>query len=275
MQNQVKAKKTGAEMFFTNPMIRKIAKIEETSTEHATYASIGNKCAFFMAMVLLGVVLLLGLQTINPDTVAMDDGSVITISTVALLAALPFGLFFLIMPFIAMLIKKTIPVTGTLYCVSVGYCVALMAQLFAEYRDAISLALVITVAIVGVMAQVYAKGWIKVDDKFRSIMRILFFTSIASGILMLIAYFVPQLNGIVMFIAENPLLSIGGSVVYVVIASLFLLVDFDTIQTAVENKLPRKYEWIAAFGLAVSVIWLFLKVLDLILKLTGKNSSND
>ena len=275
MQNQVKAKKTGAEMFFTNPMIRKIAKIEETSTEHATYASIGNKCAFFMAMVLLGVVLLLGLQTINPDTVAMDDGSVITISTVALLAALPFGLFFLIMPFIAMLIKKTIPVTGTLYCVSVGYCVALMAQLFAEYRDAISLALVITVAIVGVMAQVYAKGWIKVDDKFRSIMRILFFTSIASGILMLIAYFVPQLNGIVMFIAENPLLSIGGSVVYVVIASLFLLVDFDTIQTAVENQLPRKYEWIAAFGLAFSVIWLFLKVLDLILKLTGKNSSDN
>ena len=87
MQNQVKAKKTGAEMFFTNPMIRKIAKIEETSTEHATYASIGNKCAFFMAMVLLGVVLLLGLQTINPDTVAMDDGSVITISDAALLAA--------------------------------------------------------------------------------------------------------------------------------------------------------------------------------------------
>ena len=275
MQNEVKAKKNGAEMFFTNPMIRKIAKIEETSTEHATYASIGNKCAFFMAMVLLGVVLLLGLQTINPDTVAMDDGSVITISTVALLAALPFGLFFLIMPFIAMLIKKTIPVTGTLYCVSVGYCVALMAQLFAEYRDAISLALVITVAIVGVMAQVYAKGWIKVDDKFRSIMRILFFTSIASGILMLIAYFVPQLNGIVMFIAENPLLSIGGSVVYVVIASLFLLVDFDTIQTAVENKLPRKYEWIAAFGLAFSVIWLFLKVLDLILKLSGKSSSDN
>ena len=275
MQNQVKAKKTGAEMFFTNPMIRKIAKIEETSTEHATYAAIGNKCAFFMAMVLLGVLLLLGLQTINPDTVAMDDGSVITISNAALLAALPFGLFFLIMPFIAMLIKKTIPVTGTLYCVSVGYCVALMAQLFAEYRDAISLALVITVAIVGVMAQVYAKGWIKVDDKFRSIMRILFFTSIASGILMLIAYFVPQLNGIVMFIAENPLLSIGGSVVYVVIASLFLLVDFDTIQTAVENKLPRKYEWIAAFGLAFSVIWLFLKVLDLILKLTGKSSSDN
>ena len=275
MQKEVKAKKNGAEMFFTNPMIRKIAKIEESSTEHATYSSIGNKCAFFMAMILLGVLLMIGLQAMNPVTYNLEDGSMITISDANLIAAIPFGLLFLITPFIAMLIKKTIPVTGTLYCFSVGYCVSLMAQLFAEYRDAISLALIITVAIVAVMAQVYAKGWIKVDDKFRSIMRILFFASIASGLLMLVAYFVPQLKGIVMFVAENPLLSIGGSLVYVVIAALFLLVDFDTIQTAVENKLPRKYEWIAAFGLAFSVIWLFLKVLDLILKLTGKSSSDN
>lgn len=275
MQTELKAKKTGAEMFFTNPMIRKLAKIEETSTEHATYASISNKCVFFMAMILIGVLLMIGLQGINPETYTMDDGSQITISDANLIAVLPFGLLFLITPFVAMLIKKTIPVTGTLYCMSVGYCISLMAQLFAEYREPICLALIITIAIVAMMALVYSKGWIKVDNKFRSIMRILFFTSIASGLLLLVAYFIPQLKGVVMFIAENPLLSIGGSVVYVVIAALFLLVDFDTIQTAVEKQLPRKYEWIAAFGLAFSVIWLFLKVLDLILKLTGKDSSND
>ena len=275
MQKELKAKKPGAEMFFTNPMIRKLTKIEEQSENCATYASIGNKCAFFMAMILVGELLMIGLQAMNPVTYNLDDGSVITISDANLIAAIPFGLLFLITPFIAMLIKKTIPVTGTLYCLSVGYCISLMAQLFAEYRDAISLALIITVAIVAVMAQVYAKGWIKVNDKFRSIMRILFFTSIVSGLLMLVAYFVPQLKGIVMFVAENPLLSIGGSLVYVVIAALFLLVDFDTIQKAVENKMPRKYEWIAAFGLAFSVIWLFLKVLDLILKLSGKSSSDN
>lgn len=274
MQNDLKAKKNSAEMVFTNPMIRKIAKIEETSTEHATYASIANKCTFFMAMILLGVLVMIGLQGINPATYTMDDGSLVTISDAALIAALPFGLIFLITPFVAMLIKKTIPVTGTLYCLSVGYCISFMAQLIAEYREPISLALIITVAIVAMMALVYAKGWIKVTDKFRSIMRILLFTSIASGVLMLIAYFIPQLKDIVMFVADNPLLSIGGSIVYVVIASLFLLVDFDTIQTAVEKQLPRKYEWIAAFGLAFSVIWLFLKVLDLIFKLTDK-SSND
>ena len=274
MQQDLRTKKQGVELFYTNPMIRKITRIEEKSADCATYSSIGNKCAFFMAMVIVGVLLLIGLQMINPSTIVMEDGSAVTISTAALLATIPFGLFFIIMPFIAMLIKKTIPVTGTLYCMSVGYCISLMAQLFAEYRDAISLALIITIAIVAVMAQVYSRGWIKVDDKFRSIMKILFFTSIASGLLMLVAYFIPQLRGIVMFVAENPELSLAGSVVYVVIASLFLLVDFDAIQNAVEGKMPRKYEWIAAFGLAFSVIWLFLKVLDLILKMTGKDSSD-
>ncbi|MBP3645990.1 MAG: Bax inhibitor-1/YccA family protein [Clostridia bacterium] len=274
MQQDLRTKKQGVELFYTNPMIRKITRIEEKSADCATYSSIGNKCAFFMAMVIVGVLLLIGLQMINPSTIVMEDGSAVTISTAALLATIPFGLFFIIMPFIAMLIKKTIPVTGTLYCMSVGYCISLMAQLFAEYRDAISLALIITIAIVAVMAQVYSRGWIKVDDKFRSIMKILFFTSIASGLLMLVAYFIPQLRGIVMFVAENPVLSLAGSVVYVVIASLFLLVDFDAIQNAVEGKMPRKYEWIAAFGLAFSVIWLFLKVLDLILKMTGKDSSD-
>lgn len=274
MQQDLRTKKQGVELFYTNPMIRKITRIEEKSADCATYSSIGNKCAFFMAMVIVGVLLLIGLQMINPSTIVMEDGSAVTISTAALLATIPFGLFFIIMPFIAMLIKKTIPVTGTLYCMSVGYCISLMAQLFAEYRDAISLALIITIAIVAVMALVYSRGWIKVDDKFRSIMKILFFTSIVSGLLMLVAYFIPQLRGIVMFVAENPVLSLAGSVVYVVIASLFLLVDFDAIQNAVEGKMPRKYEWIAAFGLAFSVIWLFLKVLDLILKMTGKDSSD-
>ena len=274
MQQDLRTKKQGVELFYTNPMIRKITRIEEKSADCATYASIGNKCAFYMAMVIVGVLLLIGLQMINPSTIVMEDGSAVTISTAALLATIPFGLFFIIMPFIAMLIKKTITVTGTLYCMSVGYCISLMAQLFAEYRDAISLALIITIAIVAVMALVYSRGWIKVDDKFRSIMKILFFTSIVSGLLMLVAYFIPQLRGIVMFVIENPVLSLAGSVVYVVIASLFLLVDFDAIQNAVEGKMPRKYEWIAAFGLAFSVIWLFLKVLDLILKMTGKDSSD-
>ena len=108
MQQDLRTKKQGVELFYTNPMIRKITRIEEKSADCATYSSIGNKCAFFMAMVIVGVLLLISLQMINPSTIVMEDGSAVTISTAALLATIPFGLFFIIMPFIAMLIKKTI-----------------------------------------------------------------------------------------------------------------------------------------------------------------------
>ena len=48
-----------------------------------------------------------------------------------------------------------------------------------------------------------------------------------------------------------------------------------TVKGASRTACPSPDEWIAAFGLAFSVIWLFLKVLDLILKLTGKDSSDN
>ena len=51
------------------------------------------------------------------------------------------------------------------------------------------------------------------------------------------------------------------------------MVDFDTIERSVEQKLPKKYEWIVAFGLAYTIIYLFLKIFNLICKLTQKNSS--
>ena len=89
MQKVAKEKKTGAEMFFANPMIRKLTRIEEKSEDCATYASIANKCTFFMAMILVGVLLMIGLQAINPATYTLDDGSVVTISDANLIA--PYG----------------------------------------------------------------------------------------------------------------------------------------------------------------------------------------
>ena len=39
----------------------------------------------------------------------------------------------------------------------------------------------------------------------------------------------------------------------------------------VNDKLPKKYEWMAAFALSFTVIWLYLKVLDLIMTIAGNN----
>lgn len=273
MQTVEKAKGFAYENAHTNPMIRKIIHIEETSEDHATYSSIGNKCAFFLAMIIVGVLLFGLLQAASPSTsLEIEEGMTITISVAALLAGVLFLLLFAIMPFVAMLIKKTIPVTGALYCMSVGYTISLLSLCIPEYQEAVDLALILTVAIVAAMALVYARGWIKVDEKFRNVAKILFFSSIGASILFPICTLIPQLRGAALLIAENPVISIVIALIYVVAAALFLLVDFNAIHMAVENKIPRKYEWIAAFGLSFSVIWLFLKVLDVILKAKSRSS---
>ena len=50
----------------------------------------------------------------------------------------------------------------------------------------------------------------------------------------------------------------------VVLASLFLVLDFDFIEQGVRNGLPQQYAWMAAFGLVVTLVWLYLEILRLL-----------
>ena len=62
------------------------------------------------------------------------------------------------------------------------------------------------------------------------------------------------------------------SVVFVIIACLFLISDFDTVHKLVANQMPKKYEWSCAFGIAYTVLYLYLKILQLLIEIFGKNS---
>ncbi|MBQ2093197.1 MAG: Bax inhibitor-1/YccA family protein [Ruminococcus sp.] len=49
--------------------------------------------------------------------------------------------------------------------------------------------------------------------------------------------------------------------------------DFAMIEHVVESKMPAKYEWMAAFGLAFTVLWIYIKVLDLLIQILGNRRS--
>jgi len=66
------------------------------------------------------------------------------------------------------------------------------------------------------------------------------------------------------------LMSIGFSIVIVVVASLNLVLDFDFIEEAAEKKAPKYMEWYGAFGLLVTLIWLYLEILRLLSKLNSR-----
>ena len=66
------------------------------------------------------------------------------------------------------------------------------------------------------------------------------------------------------------MMSIGFSLFIVVIASLNLVMDFDFIEQGAENGAPKYMEWYAAFGLLVTLIWLYLEILNLLGKLSSR-----
>ena len=66
-------------------------------------------------------------------------------------------------------------------------------------------------------------------------------------------------------------IGIGFSVVVVAIASLNLVLDFDFIEQGVRARAPKYMEWYGAFGLMVTLVWLYLEILRLLSKIRGND----
>lgn len=73
------------------------------------------------------------------------------------------------------------------------------------------------------------------------------------------------------FLHEGSLLGIGFSLFVVVIAALNLILDFDMIEKGAEMGAPKYMEWYGAFGLMVTMVWLYLEILRLLSKLSSRN----
>lgn len=179
-----------------------------------------------------------------------------------------------ILPFIVAFVPTTAAVLGTIYCLSQGALLGTLCYVAPQqYQGVMGLALIITIVLVLAMLAIYATGKVRPGKKVRTVIFALFITSVLSSLAVLILALIPATRPLVAFVTTNPLICIGFSVLGIIIATLFLLCDFETIRQVVENKLPKKYEWSAAFGLAFTVIWLYFKILDLLAKLTNTKSS--
>lgn len=266
-------------VFTANPVVRQLNKVKEKAKpgEGTTYAGITIKTIFFLLMTVVGVAgyylaHLYYFSTLEQLNLISEDGLVVSYTANELIFVGIALLVTLVFPFLAVFLRKTIPVTGTVYSVAQGFLLGWTIHRCLQGFEHLALeALVITLIIVTVMAILHATRIVKVTGKFRVVITTLFATMILSSIIGFILYFIPATSGIITAFFGNPLFSIGFSVLGIITATLFLLTDFDTIEKTVENNLPKEYEWSASFGLAFTVIWIYLKVLDLLLTLS-KNS---
>lgn len=122
----------------------------------------------------------------------------------------------------------------------------------------------LTFGVLIAMIFIYRNNIITVKDKFRGIM------AMAIGgvfLLYMVSWIMSFFGGSIPFIHEGGLLGIGFSLVVVVIASLSLLLDLDFIYRGAHAGLSKKMEWYGAFGLMVTLVWLYLEMLRLLSKL--------
>ena len=157
------------------------------------------------------------------------------------------------------------PVTGPLYAVVSGVLLGAISSIYnAAYDGIVGQAVLATMATAAGMLLAYATGLIRATPRLRKIV-----ISATLGIMLLyVVSIVMRLFG-----AEVPLLhdsgplGIGISLLIVGVAAFNLILDFDFIEQGAKARADKRLEWYGAFGLMVTLVWLYLEMLRLLGKL--------
>lgn len=168
----------------------------------------------------------------------------------------------------AVFVPKLAKILGPVYSLATGFAVGAISHAYAAQYEAIVLqALLATVAVFVTMLGLYTTGVIKVTEKFRAVVMA---ATLGVAALYLVSIVVSLFGGRVPYLHEPTLFGIGLSVVISVIAAMNLAVDFDVIERGARNGYPRDTQWVAALGLVVTLVWLYLEMLRLIAKLRSR-----
>ena len=166
--------------------------------------------------------------------------------------------------------KKTwAPVTAPVYSLLEGLALgSISAVLELRYPGIAMQSVGLTFGTLLVLLLAYRSGLIPVTQKFR-----LGIVAATGAIMLLyIAEIVLGFFGIhFASINGNGMIGIGFSVVVVIIAALNLVLDFDFIESGVRAQAPKYMEWYGAFGIMVTLVWLYIEILNLLAKVRSRD----
>ncbi len=148
------------------------------------------------------------------------------------------------------------------YAAFQGLLVGGISRLYSSFGDnLVGQAVLGTLAAFASMLFVYKMGWVKASPKFTKWLLIagvgyavISLASLVAGLLGMNGGWGFRSGGL------GILLCVAG----VAIASFFLILDFDFIERGIAEGLPQRYSWLAAFGLVVTLVWIYLEFLRLL-----------
>lgn len=166
--------------------------------------------------------------------------------------------------------KKTwAPITAPLYALVEGFFLGSISAMYNfMYQGIVLQAVMLTFGTLFALLFAYRSGLIKATENFK-----LGVVAATGGIALVylativLGFFniqIPMIHG-------SGLIGIGFSLFVVVIAALNLVLDFDFIESGVEQGAPKYMEWYGAFGLMVTLVWLYIEFLRLLSKLQSRD----
>ena len=167
--------------------------------------------------------------------------------------------------------KKTwSPVTAPVYAVVEGLALGTISMGFEKMFSGIAFqAIYLTCGIFLTLLFLYKFKIIQASENFKlglvAATGGIFLVYLISFIMGFFGVNIPIMNPL-----NSSLMSIGFSLFVVIIAALNLVLDFDFIEAGAENGAPKYMEWYSAFGLMVTLVWLYLEILKLLSKLRSR-----
>ncbi|MCW0217734.1 MAG: Bax inhibitor-1/YccA family protein [Prosthecobacter sp.] len=161
------------------------------------------------------------------------------------------------------------PITGSLYALAEGLFLGGISAMYEKQFHGIALqAVLLTGGTCLALLAAYSMRIIRATENFK-----LGIVAATGGIALV--YLVSMVLGFfgihIPYIHESGLIGIGFSAVVVVIAALNLVLDFDFIENGCTHGAPKYMEWYAAFGLLVTLVWLYVEILRLLSKLARRD----
>ena len=166
--------------------------------------------------------------------------------------------------------KEWAPITVPLYAILEGLMLGGVSYMYGQmYEGIVFNAIMLTISILICLLFAYRSGIIQATENFK----LGVFAATGGIFLVYLVSFIASFFGAGFSFLDptnSSMFSIGVSLFVVVIASLNLVLDFDFIEEGAEKGAPKYMEWYGAFGLLVTLVWLYLEILRLLAKLNSR-----
>lgn len=178
------------------------------------------------------------------------------------------GIVGFILAMIIIFSKKALHVLVPAYAFCEGMLLGGISAFFNnEFPGMVAQAVALTFLALFSLLGLYKAGAIRATDKFRATILI---STISIGIFYLVALVLGFFHINVPILYASTPIGIGFSAIICVVAALNLILDFDFIERGAMNGIDQKYEWYGAFGLMITLVWLYIEILNLLAKLNRR-----